>query len=266
MLKPWIAALALCLCAPSWTKAQAGDPELRAGVDEVKAGDLKGGAVTLERVVERISSAPERKQELAAAYLYLGIAQAGLGQEILARAKFRQAFIHSRAAGYAPGDLAIDPALPERTRLVFEEVKREMAAAPEEPAPVAAPKPASTAPATIYVYWPRQLACGGNQKIACDDQIVAKMPCERHVILKAAPGTHRITFRDRSISGTFEAGQNHYVRCSAEGFPAHAALRFVDEDTAKAEIAEKADKPNEDKKTYSGECAVPSAATRPRKF
>src|SRR5512132_2620929 len=80
-----VVVLALGLAMPSLAAAQAPDEELRAGVDEVKAGDFKGGAVTLDRVVERLSNAPGHKQELAAAYLYLGIAQAGLGQETLAK-------------------------------------------------------------------------------------------------------------------------------------------------------------------------------------
>ena len=66
--------------------------------------------------------------------------------------------------------------------------------------------------------------------------------------------------RDLAISGTFEAGRDHYVRVSAEGFVPKATLRFVPGEEAMAEISAKGIEPNDDKKTYSGECVVPPAA------
>lgn len=81
----FVAALVLiaaCLCAAA---------ELATGIRQIKEGDFEAALVTLDAVVRQLQSEPEREQELAQAYLYLGSAYVGLGSETLARTKFRLA-------------------------------------------------------------------------------------------------------------------------------------------------------------------------------
>jgi formylglycine-generating enzyme required for sulfatase activity len=65
--------------------------ELTKGVRQIEDGYLEDGVTTLERVVRRLSAQPARSQELAQAYLYLGIAHAQMDTEKSARASFREA-------------------------------------------------------------------------------------------------------------------------------------------------------------------------------
>lgn len=124
-------------------------------------------------------------------------------------------------------------------------------------APAAAP---SVGPATIFVYWqPAMRAMGVKPKTLCDDQHVADLQNGRFVRLSAAAGTHTIKVRDRSISGHFDGGQDHYVRVSIEGYPAHLALRFVSVNEATAEMQKRKIVMNDANRTFSGECKAVSA-------
>lgn len=123
---------------------------------------------------------------------------------------------------------------------------------------------AAEAPATIYVYWPKQARGGGKPKVLCDGQHVANLQESRFIVLTAAPGAHTIKFHQRDIAGTFEAGKNHYVRVSAEGFPVHAVLRLMDPNEATTEMQLKELTPNDPKRTFASECRPPAPAI-PRK-
>lgn len=119
-------------------------------------------------------------------------------------------------------------------------------------------------PAMIYVYWPKQARGGGKPKVMCDGQHVANLQESRYIALRAAPGAHTIKFHKGDISATFEAGTNHYIRVSAEGFPVHAVLRLMDPADATTEMQLKDVAPNDPKRTFSAECRPPSPAI-PRK-
>lgn len=76
--------------------------DLEAGIRQIDDGDFENGLLTLDAVIQDLASSPERSSELARACLYAGVAYLGLGQESLAKAKFRQAL-------RAQPDLRLDP-------------------------------------------------------------------------------------------------------------------------------------------------------------
>ncbi|HEY2945535.1 MAG TPA: tetratricopeptide repeat protein [Vicinamibacteria bacterium] len=92
--------------------AQSADPELAQGVRQVREGDFEGAVATLESVVRRLSSAPERSRDLLQAYVNLGVAYVALDQRDLARSRFGEALARDRnlklsAAEYSPKVLAV---------------------------------------------------------------------------------------------------------------------------------------------------------------
>jgi hypothetical protein len=92
--------------------AQSADPELAQGVRQVREGDFEGAVATLESVVRRLSSAPERSRDLVQAYVNLGVAYVALDQRDLARSRFGEALARDRnlklsAAEYSPKVLAV---------------------------------------------------------------------------------------------------------------------------------------------------------------
>jgi hypothetical protein len=80
--------LALALAAG----ASAFEPSIRDGIRQVDEGDLSAAVATLTSALERLdaSKAPERERALG--YVYLGMAQLGLGQTDPARASLRYAW------------------------------------------------------------------------------------------------------------------------------------------------------------------------------
>jgi hypothetical protein len=110
---------AALVVAPLPLHAQSADPELVQGLRQVREGDFEGAVTTLESVVGRIASAPERSRDLVQAYVNLGVAYVALDQRDLARARFREALARDRSlklsvSEYSPKVLA-----------VFEEARRE---------------------------------------------------------------------------------------------------------------------------------------------
>jgi hypothetical protein len=87
--------LALALPAPTCLSG-ADVPDLAEGVRQVTEGDFEGAVLTLDAVIRGLAGDPARVKQAAQAYLYLGVAYVGLGQEAIARAKFRQALIRDR--------------------------------------------------------------------------------------------------------------------------------------------------------------------------
>jgi tetratricopeptide (TPR) repeat protein len=101
--------------------AQSADPELVQGLRQVREGDFEGAVTTLESVVRRLSSAPERSRELVQAYVNLGVAYVALDQRDLARSRFREALARDRnlklrAAEYSPKVLAVFEEARQRAR------------------------------------------------------------------------------------------------------------------------------------------------------
>lgn len=82
--------------------ATAKDAEVRSGIGLVQEGDFEAALPKLDAAVRRLSAAPQPGPDLAVAYLYLGIAYLELDQELVARAKFREAI------GVVP-ELRLDP-------------------------------------------------------------------------------------------------------------------------------------------------------------
>lgn len=110
---------AALVAGPLRLGAQSADPELVQGLRQIREGDFEGAVTTLESVVRRISSAPERSRDLVQACVNLGVAYVALDQRDLARARFREALAHDRGlklsvSEYSPKVIA-----------VFEEARRE---------------------------------------------------------------------------------------------------------------------------------------------
>jgi tetratricopeptide (TPR) repeat protein len=92
---------------------------LAAGIKQVQDGDYDGAILTLDSVARRLAAEPSRARELSRAYLYLGIAYVGKGQEAAARARFREALGQDR-------DLSLPPEeFPPKVINVFEAAKEE---------------------------------------------------------------------------------------------------------------------------------------------
>jgi hypothetical protein len=107
--------------APLPLPAQSADPELAQGVRQVREGDFEGAVTTLESVVRRLSSAPERSRDLVQAYVNLGVAYVALDQRDAARSRFGEALAHDRnlklsAAEYSPKVLAVFEEARQRAR------------------------------------------------------------------------------------------------------------------------------------------------------
>jgi tetratricopeptide (TPR) repeat protein len=130
----------------------------------------------------------------------------------------------------------------------------------DAPAPPAA---SSLGPALIYVYWPKQNRGNDPQKVRCNDRHVADLQHTRFVVLKAAAGTHILTFRDRDVTALVEAGREYHYRASLEGhweISQKAVIRLMSADVAKAEMREQDIRASDPKRTFTTEC-IPIAAT-----
>src|SRR5258705_7416502 len=97
-----LALAAWLAMGPTVVGAQSTEPSLAAGIRQVEEGDYAAAVITLDRAARALESQKDRANELARAYLYLGIAYVGLGSETSARARFREALAQS-------GDLRLDP-------------------------------------------------------------------------------------------------------------------------------------------------------------
>ena len=102
-----VAATIVLLTVPALAGAQARpDAQLTRGIDQVQNGALDDAVETLNAVVRRLSPAGGHSEDLAQAYLWLGIAYAQQDSEKSGRASFREALKLdprvSLAAGWPP--------------------------------------------------------------------------------------------------------------------------------------------------------------------
>ncbi len=108
------------------------DPEVLKGIKQVDDGEYDAAIFTLDTAARRLAASPAMVRELSQAYLYLGIAYVGKGQEAAARARFREALGQIK-------DMSLSPdKYPPKVINLFEAAKEEMAKAP--PALVTAQK------------------------------------------------------------------------------------------------------------------------------
>lgn len=124
MRRLWTAVVVLSLVSGGTAPALetgARDPELAAGIAAVAAKDYNSAIGTLSQVVRRLGPDPARKDDLVAAYLHLGVAFAGLGQESPARSQFAQALLRKPDVR-----LGVKEA-PELAKKLFVEAQREAA-------------------------------------------------------------------------------------------------------------------------------------------
>jgi hypothetical protein len=130
--------LALSLSAlPAGAQGTVTDPEILRGLKQVDEGEYDAGILTLDAAVRRLSGQAARQNELAQAYLYLGVAYLGKGHETSARARFRDALKEARDLNLSPDRFA------PRVIELFEKAREEVgsAGAAAAPPPAAAPAP-----------------------------------------------------------------------------------------------------------------------------
>jgi hypothetical protein len=112
----WVLAMVL-LAGPS-----ASEPTIREGIRQVDEGDLSSAVVTLADALGRMDAAQAPEKERALGYVYLGMAQLGLGQNDPARASLRYAWALNQGA-------QLDPKLfPPRVVRLYDEVGAEVRA------------------------------------------------------------------------------------------------------------------------------------------
>jgi tetratricopeptide (TPR) repeat protein len=114
------------------------DPDVAQGIKLVEDGEYDGAILTLDRAARRLAQDPKKLRDASQAYLYLGIAYIGKGQEAAAKARFREALQQA-------GDLTLSPEkFPPKVINLFEAAKAEVAQASVPPGPA----PATAAPST----------------------------------------------------------------------------------------------------------------------
>ena len=115
--------LAVVLATPAIAAAPApataaADRDVVKGIKQVEDGEYDAAIVTLDTAARRLQAAGNSK-DLAQAYLYLGIAFVGKGQETAARARFRDAISQAR-------DMDLSAAkFPPKVIELFEKAKEE---------------------------------------------------------------------------------------------------------------------------------------------
>lgn len=110
------------------------DPEVAKGIREVEEGDIDAGILTLDAAARRLARDPSRAHILAQAYLYLGIAYLGKGQQALAKVQFREAVTRAPELSLSPDQY------PPKVVELFEAAKRDVVASAPSPAAAAPPK------------------------------------------------------------------------------------------------------------------------------
>ena len=114
--------------------AQDLDADVRKGVGQVDDGDYDGAILTLDNAARRLAVDKTKSNDLAQAYLYLGIAYIGKGREAAAKAKFREAVAQIKTLS-----LSADK-FPPKVVDLFEAAKAEETRATAAPPPAAPEK------------------------------------------------------------------------------------------------------------------------------
>lgn len=118
--------------------AQNLDADVQKGIAQVDEGDYDGAILTLDNAARRLTADKTKTNDLAQAYLYLGIAYIGKGREAAAKAKFREAVAQIKTLS-----LSADK-FPPKVVDLFEAAKAEEAKAAAVPAPTPGASSAST--------------------------------------------------------------------------------------------------------------------------
>ncbi len=129
-------------------------------------------------------------------------------------------------------------------------------AAGRKPAEPAASAPG---PATLYVYWPKQQRGGGRHKVQCNGQQVAELQNNRFVMLKAAPGSYDLAFREKHVTVEAEAGREYFFRASIEGhwrFAMGEEIRLTESGLAREEMRRQEMSANDARRTFAVECGA----------
>jgi hypothetical protein len=122
------------------------DAELIRGMDLYRSGDYDQAVLLLDTVTRRLTGSPGRSKDLAQAYFFMGAANLGQGQEVQARARFRDAL--GTDGGLRPSPYEFSPSILN----VFEAVREQLPAS--APSAVSSPVAAAATPipgAQIYV-------------------------------------------------------------------------------------------------------------------
>lgn len=109
--------------------AQNLDVDVQKGIAQVDEGDYDGAILTLDNAARRLTADKAKANDLAQAYLYLGIAYIGKGREAAAKAKFREAVAQIKTLS-----LSADK-FPPKVVDLFEAAKAEETQATAAPAP-----------------------------------------------------------------------------------------------------------------------------------
>jgi hypothetical protein len=115
------------------------DSEVAKGIKEVEEGELDTAIFTLDAAARRLAQDPQRGRDLGQAYLYLGIAYLGKGQEMMAKAKFREAVRQIRGLSLSTDQFP--PKVVDLVEAAKQEVTASAGTAP--PASEARPSPAA---------------------------------------------------------------------------------------------------------------------------
>jgi tetratricopeptide (TPR) repeat protein len=106
--------LAVILAGPARGADAPSNRELGQGIALVKAGDFESAILPLSAAIQALSPDLKRREELARAFLYLGVAYLELGQELEARGKFREAIRNDPKLRLSPQEFS------SQVRRVFE--------------------------------------------------------------------------------------------------------------------------------------------------
>lgn len=268
----------LCLAGLSVARAQAPSAadNLAAGIRLIAADDAFRALLTLNEAAGQLTT-PRDSELLARVHAYRVMALLKLDQPERARAAVGLALAAN--PGLSPAATEFNPAVVA----LFDEGRRPGAPIPPdagktatqpgrfpitspEPPPAVAPMvPRPLGPATIYIYWPEQQRGGGRQKVSCNGKQVAELQNNRYVILKAAPGSHDLAFRDKHVTVVAEAGREYYFRTSIEGqwrFAMGPEIRLTVVDAARTEMQQQGMAVNDARRTLSTECVVPTPNRR----
>ena len=120
--------------------AQGLDADVQKGIAQVDDGDYDGAILTLDNAARRLAVDKTKSNDLAQAYLYLGIAYIGKGREAAAKAKFREAVAQIKTLS-----LSADK-FPPKVVDLFEAAKAEEVKATAAPSPTPSPSASGAVP------------------------------------------------------------------------------------------------------------------------